>query len=119
MKTFFLLTGRMGHQKICLFVLISKIFMPDIWTSKSLVPTVRDITRDGTLSTYDESVLNVLKLSKVSFRGKCMGHPLKLPSPTALAWLGHFPIASHTGFKVCPKIDSVANSKQGASIGSS
>jgi hypothetical protein len=29
---------------------------------------VRDLTRDGRLSTYYESVL---KLSKVSFRGKC------------------------------------------------
>jgi hypothetical protein len=57
---------------------------------------VRDLTRDGRLSTYDESVL---KLSKVSFQGKCarMGHPLKLPSPTKLAKLGHFPSASQEG----------------------
>ncbi len=42
-------------------------------------PAVHDLTRDGRLSTYDESVL---KLSKVSFWGKCArtGHPLKLPS---------------------------------------
>jgi hypothetical protein len=42
------------------------------------------------LSTYDESVL---KLSKVSFRGKCArkGHPVKLPSTTKLSrLLGHF-----------------------------
>jgi hypothetical protein len=34
-----------------------------------------------------------------SGRGKCtlMGHPLKLPSPTKLAWLGHFPPASQAG----------------------
>jgi hypothetical protein len=40
------------------------------------LPAVCDLTRDGRLSTYEESVL---KLSKVSFRGKCarMGHPLK------------------------------------------
>ncbi len=57
---------------------------------------VRDLTRGGRLSTYDESVL---KLSKVSFRGKCarMRHPLKLPSPTKLARLGHFPPASQAG----------------------
>jgi hypothetical protein len=57
---------------------------------------VHDLTRDGRLSTYNESVL---KLSKISFRGKCahMGHPLKLPSPTKLtklARLGHFSPAS-------------------------
>jgi hypothetical protein len=54
------------------------------------LPAVRDLTRDGRLSTYDESVL---KLSKVSFRRKCArtGHHLKLPSPTKLARLGHFP----------------------------
>jgi hypothetical protein len=60
------------------------------------LPTVRDLTQDGRLSTYDESVL---KLSKVSLRGKyaCKGHPLRLPSPTALTWLGHFPPASQAG----------------------
>jgi hypothetical protein len=48
------------------------------------LPAVRDLTYDGRLSTCDESVL---KLSKVSFRGKCTctEHPLKLPSPTKLA----------------------------------
>ena len=60
------------------------------------LPAVRDLTRDGRLSTYDESVL---KLSKVSYWGKCTrtGHPLKLPSPTKLARLGHFPPASQAG----------------------
>ncbi len=60
------------------------------------LPAVRDLTRDRRLSTYDESVL---KLSKVSFWVKCarMGHPLKLPSPTKLARLGHFPPASQAG----------------------
>ncbi len=60
------------------------------------LPAVCDLTRDGRLSTYEESVL---KLSKVSFRGKCarMGHPLKLPSPTKLSRLGHFPPASQAG----------------------
>ncbi len=40
------------------------------------LPAVRDLTRDGRLSTYDESVL---KLSKVLFREKCgrTEHPLK------------------------------------------
>jgi hypothetical protein len=54
------------------------------------LPAVRDLTFDDRLSTYDESVL---KLSKVSFREKCarMGYPLKLPSLTKLARLGHFP----------------------------
>jgi hypothetical protein len=60
------------------------------------LPAVRDLTRDGRWSTYDVSVL---KLSKVSFGGKCSrtGHPLKLPSPTKLAWVGHFPQASQAG----------------------
>ncbi len=54
------------------------------------LPAERDLTRDRRWSTYYESVLS---LSKVSFRGKCAstGHPLKLPSPTKLARLGHFP----------------------------
>jgi hypothetical protein len=53
---------------------------------------VRDLTCDGRLSTYDE---NVLKLSKVTIRGKgaSTGHPIKLPSPTKLARLSHFPPA--------------------------
>ncbi len=57
---------------------------------------MRDLTRDGRLNTYDESVL---KLSKVSFRGKCArtGHPLNLTSPRKLARLGHFPPASQAG----------------------
>jgi hypothetical protein len=48
------------------------------------LPAVRDFVRDGRLTTYDGSVL---KLSKVSFQGKCArtGHPLKLLSPTKLA----------------------------------
>jgi hypothetical protein len=55
-----------------------------------------DLTRDGRWSTYDESVL---KLSNVSFQGKCarMGNTLKLPSPTKLERLGHFPPASQAG----------------------
>jgi len=60
------------------------------------LPSVRTLTRDGRWSTYDESVL---KLSKVSFRGKRARtrHPLKLPSPTKLARLGCFPPASQAG----------------------
>ncbi len=60
------------------------------------LPAVRDLTRDGRWSTYDVSVL---KLYNVSFRGKCarMGNTLKLPSPTKLARLGHFPPASQAG----------------------
>ncbi len=60
------------------------------------LPAVRNLTRDGRLSTYDESVL---KLSKVSSRGKCahMGHLLKLQTPTQLARLGHFPPAGQAG----------------------
>jgi hypothetical protein len=58
------------------------------------LPAVCDLTRDGRLSTYDESVL---KLSKVSSRVKCarMGHPLRLPSPTKR--LSHFSPASQAG----------------------
>ncbi len=53
------------------------------------LPAVRDLTRDGRWSTYDVSVLKL-------FRGRCarMGNTLKLPSPTKLARLGHFPPAS-------------------------
>jgi hypothetical protein len=62
------------------------------------LPAVRDLTRDGRWSTYDVSVL---KLSNVSFRGKCahMGNTLKknLSSPTKLARLGHFHPASQAG----------------------
>ncbi len=57
---------------------------------------MRDLTRDGRWSTYDVSVL---KLSNVSFRGKCacMGNTLKIPSLTKLDRLGHFPPASQVG----------------------
>ncbi len=50
------------------------------------LPAVCDLTRDGRWSTYD---VCVLKLSNVSFRGKCapMGNTLKLPSPTKLIFL--------------------------------
>jgi hypothetical protein len=60
------------------------------------LPAVHDLTRDGRSSIYDVSVL---KLSNVSFRGKCarMGNSLKLPSPTKLTGLGHFPPASQAG----------------------
>jgi hypothetical protein len=47
------------------------------------LPAVRDLTRDGRWSTYD---VRVLKL-----------YTLKLPSPTKLARLGHFPPASQAG----------------------
>jgi hypothetical protein len=60
------------------------------------LPAVRDLTRDGRWSTYDVSVL---KLSNVSFRGKCasMRNTLKISSPTKLARLGHFPPTSQAG----------------------
>ena len=60
------------------------------------LPAVRDLTSDGRLSTYDESVL---KLSKVSFWVKCArtGHPPNLPSQTKLGRLDHFPPASQAG----------------------
>jgi hypothetical protein len=56
------------------------------------LPAVRDLTRDGKWSTYD---VNVLKLTNISFRGKCarIGNILKLPSPRKLAWPGHFPFS--------------------------
>ena len=63
---------------------------------RRLLPAVRDCTRDGRWSTYDVSVL---KMGNVSFREKCarMGNTLKIPSPTKLARLGHFPPASQAG----------------------
>ena len=65
------------------------------------------ITLDGKLSTYDESVL---KLSKVSFRRKwpCTGHSLKIPSPKKLARLSHFPPASQTGRLASPVFCTVS-----------
>ncbi len=58
---------------------------------------VRDLTRDGRWSTF--YVHSVLRLSNVSFQGQCarMWNSLKLPSPTKLARLGHFPPASQAG----------------------
>jgi hypothetical protein len=43
--------------------------------------------------------VNVLKLYNVSFLGRCArrGNTLKLPSPTKLTRLGHFPPASQAG----------------------
>jgi hypothetical protein len=62
------------------------------------MPAVHDLTRDGRLSTYAESVL---KLSKVYFRGKCarMGHSLKLLSPTKLpGWVIFLQLARRAAF---------------------
>ncbi len=53
---------------------------------------VRDFTRDGRWRTYDVSVLK-----KTGGRCAQTGHPQKLPSPTKLARLGHFPPASQAG----------------------
>jgi hypothetical protein len=60
------------------------------------LPAVRDLICDSRWSTYD---VGILKLSNVSFRVKCarMGNSLKIPSPTKLARLGHFPPASQSG----------------------
>ncbi len=57
------------------------------------LPSVRDLSRDGRWSTYDVSVLK-----KMGGR-RCVQtrHPLKLPSPTKLPRLGHFPPASQAG----------------------
>jgi hypothetical protein len=78
---------------------------------------IKLVTVGLSTGTYDESVL---KVSKVSFRRKCAhtGHPLKLLSPTKLAWLGHFPPASQAGrlagpvFYIisflCPHLSTVA-----------
>jgi hypothetical protein len=60
------------------------------------VPSILSIL----LGTYDESVLSVLKLSKVSFRGKCARteHPLKLSITNKTRPAGsHFPPASQAG----------------------
>jgi hypothetical protein len=59
------------------------------------------------LSTYDESKL---KQSKVSFQGKCVhtGIPLKLPSPTKLGRLGHFPPARQAGRRAGPVFYTVS-----------
>ncbi len=47
---------------------------------------MRDLTRDGRLSTDDESILITQAVQKVSFWEKCarMGNPLKLPTKLAL-----------------------------------
>ncbi len=75
------------------------IYNNTVWTIPYWpLPAVGDLTRDGRLSAFDESVL---RLSKVSFLGKCarMGHPLKL---TKFARLGHFPSASQAGRLASP-----------------
>jgi hypothetical protein len=56
------------------------------------MPAVRDFTRDRIWSTYDVSV-------RKKRGGGCTetGYPLKLPSPTNLARLGHFPPVSQAG----------------------
>ncbi len=87
----------MGSNKKVCNLIPCKITLPSSHTRPTIptwpLPAVRELTRDGRLSTYNESVL---KLSKVLFKGKWArtGHPLKLPSPTKLARLGHFPPAS-------------------------
>jgi hypothetical protein len=66
-----------------------------ITTGCQPLPAGRDFNCDcdGRMeySTYDVSVLK-----KMGGGGRCAhtGHPLKLPSPTKLARLGHFPPAS-------------------------
>jgi hypothetical protein len=50
---------------------------------------------DGRWSTYDVSVLK--KMGGGGGRCAQTGHPLKLPSPTNIARLGHFPPASQAG----------------------
>jgi hypothetical protein len=56
------------------------------------LPAVRDFTRDGRWRAYDVIV-------RKKWGGICSetGHPLKLPSPTNLARLGHFPPANQEG----------------------
>jgi hypothetical protein len=56
------------------------------------LPAVPDLTRHGRWSTYDVSVLK-----KMGGRCAQTAPPLKLLSPTKLAWLGHFPPASQAG----------------------
>ncbi len=59
------------------------------------LPAVRDLTRDCRLSTSDESVP---KLSKVSFRGKCVHlTPSKATIINKTRPAGHFPPASQVG----------------------
>ncbi len=80
--------------------------LSSLWVTRTTphwpLPAVRDLTRDGRLSTgtYDESIL---KLSKASFRGKMRTHEtpsIQLPSPTQPR-LGHFPQASQAGRLAC------------------
>ncbi len=73
------------------------------------LPAVRDLNRDGRVSTYDELYSSCPR--QVSYRGKCArkGHPLKLPSPTKLARLGHFPPASHAGRLASPVFYTISS----------
>ncbi len=59
------------------------------------LPAVRDFTRDGRWSTYDVSVRK--KMGGGGVICAETGYPLKLPSPTNLAGLGHFPPAIQAG----------------------
>jgi hypothetical protein len=58
------------------------------------LPAVRDLPCDCRVVYLRRKCTQAA--SKVSIRGKCArtGHPLKIPSPTKLARLGHFPPAS-------------------------
>jgi hypothetical protein len=59
---------------------------------------LRDLTRDGRWSTYDVSVLNCPMFHSVE-NVQCarMRNTLKVTSPTKLARLGHFLLASQAG----------------------
>ncbi len=75
------------------------------------MPAVRDLTRDGRWSTYDVSVL---KLSYVSFRGKCarMGNTLQdTITNKNFARLGDFPPARQAGRLAGPEFYTVKNGK--------
>jgi hypothetical protein len=75
-----------------LFIPLLVLCIPILWG-----PAMQcGLTRSDRWSTYDVSLL---KLSNVSFRGKCarMGNTLWIPLPTKPARLGHFSPASQAG----------------------
>jgi hypothetical protein len=63
---------------------------------------VRDLNSDGKWSTYDVSVLK--KMGGGGDACAQTGHPLKLPLPTKLARLGHFPPASQAAGRLAGSV---------------
>ncbi len=90
--THFLAYAREDQRSIGHVVFELSISWGGRYMGRRPLPAVRDFTRDGRWSNHDVSVLK--KMWKNMHRDR---YPLKLPSPTNLARLGHLPPASLAG----------------------